>query len=36
LVFLTYHLIETIIEGLSGAGLAKQILGMRLVDATYK
>lgn len=32
-VFLGFHLLETLVESLSGAGIAKQILGMRLMDA---
>jgi uncharacterized RDD family membrane protein YckC len=34
IIFGLYHLIETSIEGLTGFGLAKQILGMRLLDIT--
>ena len=37
LIFIGFHLIETLIEGLSGAGIAKHILGMRLLDnLSYK
>jgi len=31
-IFIIYHLLETSLEGFTGAGLAKYILGMRLLD----
>jgi len=31
-IFISYHLLETSIEGLTGSGLAKQVLGMRLLN----
>ncbi len=33
-IFVTYHLLETCIEGITGSGLAKQILGMRLLSTS--